>query len=282
MIEVKDVTKMFENDFMSPHKLQHHQNIDLASCDSFLDSLTSDSHDYQDSDLEVANVLSNTKDGKKIDNSKINVKSPGSGSGSGSGNNVNPSPYRPSTVITNFTRGNVQTNTPSIVEHMSIHQMAAQGELVLLQQELSFPDSDIDKFDEKGFTALLWACANGQKAAVELLLQYGASTEARGNNGENALLLAGCYGHHEILRFLLERDMVVNGCDDQGNTALMFAAYNNHRKCARDLLEFGADLTVENEEELTALDFAVRRGSKSVQHVLEQYMLNLLEGDEDT
>ena len=75
-------------------------------------------------------------------------------------------------------------------------------------------ETDIDRVDEKGFTALLWTCANGQRAVAELLLQYNASLDARGHNGENALLLAACYGHHEIVRILLEKGMNVNSFDE--------------------------------------------------------------------
>ncbi|XP_074651452.1 ankyrin repeat family A protein 2-like isoform X2 [Tubulanus polymorphus] len=227
--------------------------LNIASCNSFLDSLQTPA-DCMDSDLEVANVLSKESDG------------------------VNPSPYRPSTVITNFTRGNVQTTTPIIADHMSLHQMAAQGELVLLQQEISMPDRAIDKYDEKGFTPLLWACANGQKSAAELLIMNNASVESRGFNGENSLSLAACYGYHEIVSLLLEKGASINSCDEQGNTALMYAAFNNQNKCASCLLEWGADLTIENEDELSAMDLAVRRGNKAVQQVIEEHMLYLLEG----
>lgn len=235
--------------------------MNLASCDRFLDSLSNES-DYcvTESDLEVANVLDAKGDTKPTDS-------------------IDPSPFRPSTVITNFTRGNVQTTTPLIADRMSIHQMAAQGEIVLLQNDLANPDIDINQVDNKGFTALLWTCANGQKAVAELLVQNNANIEARGNNGENALLLASCYGHHEIVRMLLERGMEVNAFDEQGNTSLMFAAYNNHSECIELLLEYGADVTMESEDDLCALDFAVRMGSKAAHQIIEEHLLKLLQGE---
>ncbi|GBM21423.1 hypothetical protein AVEN_147905-1 [Araneus ventricosus] len=40
-------------------------------------------------------------------------------------------PYKPTTVLTNLQRGNVQTQTPAVLPERSIHQLAAQGELFL-------------------------------------------------------------------------------------------------------------------------------------------------------
>ncbi|XP_052828144.1 DNA-binding protein RFXANK isoform X2 [Octopus bimaculoides] len=190
---------------------------------------------------------------------------------------VTPSPFRPSTVITNLQRGNVQTTTPSIFQNISIHQKAAQGELVLLWQE-STDNLNINKPDEQGLTALLWAAANGQLATVEYLLQNGANPYAQGNKGENALLFACCYGYIDIVKLLLKLGMEVNYVDESGNTALMYAVNNNHASCVKLLLEAGADLTMANEDQLTAMDLAVSHNHKSVQNVIENHLLSIFEG----
>ncbi|XP_076443595.1 uncharacterized protein LOC143282047 [Babylonia areolata] len=186
------------------------------------------------------------------------------------------SPFRPSTVMTNLSRGNVQTTTPSIYPSLTVHQLAAQGEVVLLQQELQ-DGMDINYVDDNGFTALHWACANGQLGTVEFLIKNGGDISVAGNQGETPLLLASCYGFIEIVKFLLSIGVDVNYADEGGNTALMYAAYNNHATCITPLLEFGCDLTATNEDQLTAFDLAVAQGNKQAQQAMERYMLSLFD-----
>lgn len=190
---------------------------------------------------------------------------------------VNQSPFRPSTVITNLQRGNVQTTTPSMLQNISIHQKAAQGELVLLRNE-STDSANIDRVDEQGLTALLWACANGQLTTIEYLLKNGANPCAQGNKGENALLFACCFGYVDIAKLLLKIGMDVNYTDESGSTALMYAANNNHPSCVKLLLECGADFTMCNEDHLTAMDLAVGQGHKGVQNVIENHLLSIFDG----
>ncbi|XP_025107860.1 ankyrin repeat family A protein 2-like isoform X1 [Pomacea canaliculata] len=190
---------------------------------------------------------------------------------------INQSPFRPSTVMTNLSRGNVQTTTPSIYPTLTIHQMAAQGEVVILQQELH-DGIDINSVDENGLTALHWACANGQLATVEFLVKNGADISLGGNQGETPLLLASCYGFCEIVKFLLTMGIDVNYADESGGTALIYAAYNNHAACITSLLEFGADLTATNEDQLTAFDLSVAQGNRAAQQAIERFMLSTIEG----
>ncbi|XP_041367318.1 ankyrin repeat family A protein 2-like [Gigantopelta aegis] len=228
--------------------------------------------DQELNDLEVENAFVDGGSESNTDKS-----SPSKSAGYATPGKSAMSPFRPSTVMTNLQRGNVQTTTPSIIEHMSIHQMAAQGELVILQQDI-MEGNDVNKNDEQGLTALHWACANGQMSTVEFLIQSKADINLNGNNGENALLLASCYGYREIVKLLLQHGMDVNYVDESGSTALMYASFNNHAACVKTLLEFGADLTVYNEDHMTAFDLAVGQDNKTAQHAIERHMLSMFEG----
>ncbi|KAM7534964.1 hypothetical protein Aperf_G00000094692 [Anoplocephala perfoliata] len=180
------------------------------------------------------------------------------------------------TVLTNLQRRNVQTrkvDTPAI---LNVFQMAAQGEILLLESELNKSIVNIDIRDNKGFTPLLWACANGQKATVELLLWRGANAFARGINGENALLLAAVKGHYDVVLYLLRAGLDVNESDELDNTALMFAAYGNHVAIVSLLLDWGADVTAQNADGWDALQIAKRRRAYSSKFVIERYIISLL------
>lgn len=120
------------------------------------------------------------------------------------------SPYKPTTVLTNLQRGNVETQTPVVIPDLSIHQLAAQGELFIDEDNRTY---DLELRDENGFTPIMWCCAYGQVPALRTLLKYKVDINACGNRGENALLLASCNGHVEIIRVLLEQNMDVNYAD---------------------------------------------------------------------
>ncbi|KAA0185197.1 Ankyrin repeat family A protein 2 [Fasciolopsis buskii] len=188
------------------------------------------------------------------------------------------SPNKISTILTNVQRRNVQTLAPSESKDLTLFQMAAQGELLLLQQEIESRSYNLDLQDNQGFSALLWACANGQKGAVELLLYYGANMLLTGDNGETGLLLAACRGHYEVVHYLLRAGFPVDQSDELYNTALMFAAYNNNAAIVSLLLDWGADITATNADGWTALDFAIRRRSRASQRLIEKHIISLLQG----
>lgn len=182
-------------------------------------------------------------------------------------------PYKPTTVLTNLQRGNVQTQTPSVLPERSIHQLAAQGELFLQNLEDGVA---LDEQDENGFTPLMWAAAYGQLATVRLLLELGASVSIFGKYKETALLFASASGHAAIVKELIKHKANIDEKDEDGNTALMYAAYNNHAVCVHELLNCGADMTLENDTFETVYDIAISKRCKAVQAVVEKHMMNLL------
>ncbi|XP_054721719.1 ankyrin repeat family A protein 2-like [Uloborus diversus] len=184
-------------------------------------------------------------------------------------------PYKPSTVLTNLQRGNVQTQTLSVPTERSFHHLAAQGELFL--QELG-DNFNPDEKDANGFTPLMWASSYGQLETVRKLLYRGASVCAVGIGGENALILASISGHSAIIRELISHGARLNYRDQNGNTPLIYAVYNNHAGCVQELLNAGADITIQNEAFASAYDIAIKRRSKHAQAVLEKFMLNAVQG----
>uniref|UniRef100_A0A2L2YFP9 Ankyrin repeat family A protein 2 n=1 Tax=Parasteatoda tepidariorum TaxID=114398 RepID=A0A2L2YFP9_PARTP len=188
------------------------------------------------------------------------------------------SPYKPTTVLTNLQRGNVQTQTLSVLPERGIHQLAAQGELFIQNTDDKF---DVDQADQNGFTPLMWAAGYGQLDTVRKLIAMGASILSVGSHGENSLILASSSGHALIVKELINHGSELNYKDNDGNTALMYACYNNHGGCVQELLNAGADLTLINESLESAFDIAIKRRSKHAQAIIEKHMLNLLHSDSD-
>ncbi|XP_026633577.1 DNA-binding protein RFXANK isoform X2 [Microtus ochrogaster] len=115
-----------------------------------------------------------------------------------------------STTLTNRQRGNEVSALPATLDSLSIHQLAAQGELSQLKDHLRKGDNLINKPDERGFTPLIWAAAFGEIETVRFLLEWGADPHILAKERESALSLASMGGYTDIVRLLLDRDVDIN------------------------------------------------------------------------
>ncbi|XP_031458452.1 ankyrin repeat family A protein 2 isoform X1 [Phasianus colchicus] len=186
------------------------------------------------------------------------------------------SPIKQSTTLTNKHRGNEVSTTPLLVNSLSVHQLAAQGEMLYLATRIE-QENVINHKDEEGFTPLMWAAAHGQIAVVEFLLQNGADPQILGKGRESALSLACSKGYTDIVKMLLDCGVDVNEYDWNGGTPLLYAVHGNHVKCVKILLENGADPTIETDAGYNSMDLAVALGYRSVQQVIESHLLKLLQ-----
>ncbi|XP_035306947.1 DNA-binding protein RFXANK isoform X3 [Cricetulus griseus] len=165
-----------------------------------------------------------------------------------------------STTLTNRQRGNEVSALPATLDSLSVHQLAAQGELSQLKDHLRKGDNLINKPDERGFTPLIWASAFGEIETVRFLLDWGADPHILAKERESALSLASMGGYTDIVRLLLEQDVDINTYDWNGGTPLLYAVRGNHVKCVEALLARGADLTTEADSGYTPMDLAVALG----------------------
>ncbi|XP_023619744.1 DNA-binding protein RFXANK isoform X2 [Myotis lucifugus] len=144
---------------------------------------------------------------------------PDAGASSPQGNSL-----KHSTTLTNRQRGNEVSALPATLDSLSIHQLAAQGELSQLKEHLRkgvwlhpcacltscAGDNLINKPDERGFTPLIWASAFGEIETVRFLLEWGADPHILAKERESALSLASTGGYTDIVGLLLERDVDIN------------------------------------------------------------------------
>ncbi|XP_062482850.1 DNA-binding protein RFXANK isoform X1 [Pezoporus occidentalis] len=171
-------------------------------------------------------------------------------------------PLKHSNTLTNRQRGNEVSALPATLDTLSIHQLAAQGELSQLKEHLRKGENLVNKPDERGFTPLIWAAAFGEIETVRHLLEWGADPHALAKERESALSLASMGGYTDIVTLLLERNVDINIYDWNGGTPLLYAVRGNHVKCVEALLARGADLTEEADSGYTPMDLAVALGHK--------------------
>ncbi|KAB1280668.1 Ankyrin repeat family A protein 2 [Camelus dromedarius] len=278
--------------------------FDMNVCSRFVKSLNEeDSKNIQDqvnSDLEVASVLFKAECNIHTSPSPgIQVRHVYTPS-----TTKHFSPIKQSTTLTNKHRGNEVSTTPllanyicytnmsnevmkvcpadtheafyGVVSALSVHQLAAQGEMLYLATRIE-QENVINHTDEEGFTPLMWAAAHGQIAVVEFLLQNGADPQLLGKGRESALSLACSKGYTDIVKMLLDCGVDVNEYDWNGGTPLLYAVHGNHVKCVKTLLENGADPTIETDSGYNSMDLAVALGYRSVQQVIESHLLKLLQ-----
>lgn len=112
--------------------------------------------------------------------------------------------------------------------------------------------ADVNKRDEKGRTALSYACEKGYDGVVQLLLDGGADIKAKDNDGWIALEHACERGHEAVVQVLVDGGADVNA-KSNGTTALLMAAKEGHKAVVRRLLDYGADVNATDEVPWTAL-----------------------------
>lgn len=100
--------------------------------------------------------------------------------------------------------------------------------------------STINQSVNNGFTPLHIACSNGNAEIAYMLLQNGASIEARDARDWTPLFMASWRGHVNVIRHLITFGANVNACDMYGQTPISLACQRGHVGVALLLLEHGA------------------------------------------
>ena len=92
-------------------------------------------------------------------------------------------------------------------------------------------------------TDLFQGVRDGNRSAVALLLDNGASVNQADLDGYTALMVACQNGHRSWTQLLISRGAVVDQADNQGMTALMVACIRGHVSVIRFMLDSGANIT---------------------------------------
>ncbi|MCS7272885.1 MAG: ankyrin repeat domain-containing protein [Fimbriimonadales bacterium] len=132
---------------------------------------------------------------------------------------------------------------------------------------------------KSGLTALSLAVIRGYDDIALLLIEKGASLDARDRSGDrenrypgnSPVHYAAIYGRTRVLKAMLKRGVSPNLRDRNGRTLLMLAAENGHVDTVRLLLQHGADPSARSAFGETALDAAYRGGNPEVVRLLQRY-----------
>jgi tetratricopeptide (TPR) repeat protein len=95
----------------------------------------------------------------------------------------------------------------------------------------------------EGITPLMEASAAGHAQIVQMLLDAGASVNARTTNGATALFGACQHNHKDIVEILIQSGADINArLKSDGTTALYWACFSGHQEIVEVLLKAGAQV----------------------------------------
>lgn len=112
------------------------------------------------------------------------------------------------------------------------------------------------------------AAANGDAAAIALLIKQGANLEARDESGATPLLIATRHNHVDAARVLIDAGANVNAKDRIQDSAYLHAGARGHNEILKMTLTHGADLKSTNRYGGTALIPAAERGHVETVRIL--------------
>ncbi|CAJ1368734.1 unnamed protein product, partial [Effrenium voratum] len=139
---------------------------------------------------------------------------------------------------------------------------SAQKHSVDMVRELLEAGAEMESVDEKGCTALMHGCGNGNTAAVDLLLDRKASLQGRDRDGKTCLMLA-FVGTEDIalIRHLVHRGASIDDKDMAGWSLLFYACEHQNLRLIRWLWsKFHVDLEDAALDGLTPAEMLRRQG----------------------
>jgi ankyrin repeat protein len=154
------------------------------------------------------------------------------------------------------------------------------GDIDRVRELLIKDQSAINTPDEDGQPLLHVAIQENKKDIVALLLQHGASIEAKGYHGWHALHIAASLGSLELVDLCLQHNANVAERTNTKQTPLHKAASTKSVPVLRRLLDAGADPMAQNERGMTALHIAAHQNRmEAVRLLILEYGVDVFTRD---
>jgi ankyrin repeat protein len=136
-------------------------------------------------------------------------------------------------------------------------------------QKLIQQKADVDAAQVDGATALHWAVYRDDAQLLDILIRAGANVKAANSEGVTPLSMAALYGNAAMIDRLIKAGADAKQRGPNGETMVMFAARNGNPKAVTVLLEAGAEVNArESLRGTTALMWAVEQKQPEAVKVL--------------
>lgn len=153
--------------------------------------------------------------------------------------------------------------------HVGLFIAAREDSPRVFEVLLSHPRIQVDIANASGETPAMMAALHGRAAWVSKLLQHGAQVN---REGWAPLHYAACAADTAALVLLLERGAATEARSPNQTTPLMMAAMYGPEEAVDKLLAKGADPAARNVQQLTAADFAARVGREGLTKRLAAFL----------
>jgi len=150
----------------------------------------------------------------------------------------------------------LKTSDAHEVSNALLQRYVEAGNEERVKELLLNQDIDVNERGEDGWTALLYASAQGYPRILRLLLGKGANPDIGNFLGITPLIYGARYGNLEVCSILLEYGADIDAQDEQGWTALIVATRLGLINVVEMLLKAGANITIKDLNSMTALDHA--------------------------
>jgi ankyrin repeat protein len=137
--------------------------------------------------------------------------------------------------------------------------------------------SNLNAKDGRSFTALHYACSNGNSTITEALLEKGCQANIQDKNGNTPLIIAVTENDIQLVSTLIEHGADPNIQNNFGESALHLSANNSNPALVKFLLEQGSLINQCTLDGVTAIHLAAAAGAEEVVKLLSRHFLYLLE-----
>ncbi len=136
-------------------------------------------------------------------------------------------------------------------------ELSKKGKLSrFLLKILQTKGADLNKPDNRGNSALIWAAFSSHNKVLKILIDANVDLDYQDTEGCTALIEAANHGYVESAKILIEAHANLDKQDNEGYTALMLAAIMMDTKLVRLLINGNADLNKKNKHGDAALNLA--------------------------
>jgi uncharacterized protein len=126
----------------------------------------------------------------------------------------------------------------------------------LLRERNHLPVDPRDTIDQRRFTPLMHAVAQGHIDCARFLISRGADIEATALPEDSVLTIAAEFGQVAVIQLLLKKGVQLERRNREQRTPLLQAAVCRQAQAMKVLLEAGADLAAHNPVDGTALNLS--------------------------
>ncbi|KAI8478668.1 hypothetical protein Bbelb_436040 [Branchiostoma belcheri] len=151
----------------------------------------------------------------------------------------------------------------------TIHQAAKIGDLDRLKELATYSEELVSQMDERGWTPLHVACANGRLEVVKHLSVKTANLYKETPTGYTPMHIAAMNGHVNCMMVLHAMGCPINSRSALSQTPLHLAAMNGHPECCKWLLANRASLDAKDAMERSALELAEEYKHDTVAQLLQ-------------